>query len=228
MLYTGIPINFGITAFLGFLVGTAIAGQTFYNFTLENLRQFGALKAMGATNFRIVSMILLQALIVGLLGYGLGVGLASVFGWLNQSPASDLGFFYRGLVPWVAGGLVFVVVTLGLSRIVSWSVTRHAILIVLFGYCVALPPGLGVQRPGQGSGACILHLVAHPADHGRGNHPDLHPVELAQHPSRGRARAGHRLPELRRSGAIPDRSWVCFYPPVTQGVKTPPCKPFRR
>ena len=47
MRYTGIPINFGITAVLGFLVGTAIAGQTFYNFTLENLKQFGALKAMG-------------------------------------------------------------------------------------------------------------------------------------------------------------------------------------
>ena len=48
--YTGIPFNFGITAFLGFLVGTAIAGQTFYNFTLENIKQFGALKAMGMTN----------------------------------------------------------------------------------------------------------------------------------------------------------------------------------
>ena len=72
--YTGIPINFGITAALGFLVGTAIAGQTFYNFTLDNLKQFGALKAMGATNVRIVEMILLQALVVGLLGYGIGVG----------------------------------------------------------------------------------------------------------------------------------------------------------
>ena len=50
LIYTGIPINFGITAFLGFLVGTAIAGQTFYNFTIENLKQFGALKAMGASN----------------------------------------------------------------------------------------------------------------------------------------------------------------------------------
>ena len=75
--YTGIPINFGITALLGFLVGTAIAGQTFYNFTLENLKQFGALKAMGATNLRIVGMILLQATVVGLLGYGIGVGLAT-------------------------------------------------------------------------------------------------------------------------------------------------------
>ena len=70
--YTGIPFNFGITALLGFLVGTAIAGQTFYNFTIENIKQFGALKAMGATNARIVGMILLQALVVGLLGYGLG------------------------------------------------------------------------------------------------------------------------------------------------------------
>ena len=39
LIYTGIPINFGITVFLGFLVGTAIAGQTFYNFTIENLKQ---------------------------------------------------------------------------------------------------------------------------------------------------------------------------------------------
>lgn len=92
--YTGIPFNFGITAFLGFLVGTAIAGQTFYNFTLENLRQFGALKAMGTTNTRIVAMILLQALIVGLLGYGIGVGLAAYFGWRVQG--TELAFF----TPW--------------------------------------------------------------------------------------------------------------------------------
>ena len=140
MVYTGIPINFGITAFLGFLVGTAIAGQTFYNFTLENLRQFGALKAMGATNLRIVSMILLQALIVGLLGYGLGVGLASVFGWLNQSPTPDLHFFWdrHGLMPWVAGGLLFVALALGVARIVSWSAARHFIVVILSGYGLAL------------------------------------------------------------------------------------------
>ena len=81
LIYTGIPINFGITVFLGFLVGTAIAGQTFYNFTIENLKQFGALKAMGASNLRIVAMILLQAAVVGVLGYGIGVGLSTLFGW---------------------------------------------------------------------------------------------------------------------------------------------------
>ena len=74
MKYTGIPINFGIAVVLGFIVGTAIAGQTFYNFTLDNLRHFGALKAMGAGNGMLLRMILLQALLVGVIGYGLGVG----------------------------------------------------------------------------------------------------------------------------------------------------------
>lgn len=92
--YTGIPINFGITVILGFLVGTAIAGQTFYNFTIENLRQFGSLKAMGTTNSRIVGMILLQALVVGLLGYGLGVGLAALFGFATGG--GELAFY----TPW--------------------------------------------------------------------------------------------------------------------------------
>jgi putative ABC transport system permease protein len=82
MKYTGIPINFGIAVGLGFIIGTAIAGQTFFNFTLENIRYFGTLKAMGATNGILLRMILLQALLVGSLGYGLGVGGASLFGYL--------------------------------------------------------------------------------------------------------------------------------------------------
>ena len=92
--YTGIPINFGITAVLGFLVGTAIAGQTFYNFTLENLKQFGALKAMGATNFMIVRMIMLQATVVGFLGYGIGTGLAALFGVATKG--GELAYY----TPW--------------------------------------------------------------------------------------------------------------------------------
>lgn len=91
MRFTGIPINFGIAVTLGFLVGTAIAGQTFYNFTLDNLRHFGALKAMGAGNLRLLRMILLQALIVGLIGYGLGVGIATFLG-TTASRGSELAF----------------------------------------------------------------------------------------------------------------------------------------
>jgi putative ABC transport system permease protein len=76
---TGIPVNFGITITLGFVVGAAITGQTFYLFTIENLKQFGALKAMGVSNLRIIGMILLQAVVVGLIGYGMGIGLTAAF-----------------------------------------------------------------------------------------------------------------------------------------------------
>src|SRR5262249_55609336 len=62
---TGIPVNFGITIALGFIVGVAVAGQTFYLFTLENLKHFGSLKAMGVNNRRLIGAILLQALTVG-------------------------------------------------------------------------------------------------------------------------------------------------------------------
>ncbi len=67
--YTGIPVNFGIAVLLGFLIGTVIAGQTFYNFTLENIRQFGALKAMGTGNGTLLRMILLQSLLAGSIGF---------------------------------------------------------------------------------------------------------------------------------------------------------------
>jgi putative ABC transport system permease protein len=80
--YTGMPINFLTAVTLGFMVGITIAGQTFYNFTLDNLRYFGTLKAMGTTNRTLLRMILLQALMVGAIGYGLGVGVASAWGSL--------------------------------------------------------------------------------------------------------------------------------------------------
>lgn len=41
---TGIPVNFGITVMIALIVGTVVPGQTFYIFTIENLKQFGALK----------------------------------------------------------------------------------------------------------------------------------------------------------------------------------------
>ncbi len=78
---TGIPISFGTTILLGFIVGIAVSGQTFYTFILENLGNLGALKAMGANNNLLCRMLLLQALIVGMIGYGIGVGLAALFGF---------------------------------------------------------------------------------------------------------------------------------------------------
>jgi len=76
---TGIPVNFGITIAIALIVGLVVSGQTFYLFTVENLRQFGALKAMGVSNARLTGMILLQALTVGFIGYALGTGMAALF-----------------------------------------------------------------------------------------------------------------------------------------------------
>jgi putative ABC transport system permease protein len=111
---TGIPVNFGLTVTLGFIVGGAIAGQTFYLFTLENLRQFGSLKAMGVTNLRLIGMILLQASIVGIMGYGIGLGASALFFELTErSGQADL----RGMwVPWqvavIAAGAVGLIIVL--------------------------------------------------------------------------------------------------------------------
>lgn len=93
--YTGMPVNFMTAVALGFIVGVTISGQTFYNFTLDNLRYFGTLKAMGTSNRTLLKMILLQALIVGGIGYGLGVGLASAWGAL-LSGRTQIAFY----LPW--------------------------------------------------------------------------------------------------------------------------------
>src|SRR5262249_53480465 len=79
---TGIPTNFLITVILGVIVGTAIAGQTFYLFTVENIRQFGTLKALALSNRRITGMIVLQAFSVGLIAYASVVGGAALFALL--------------------------------------------------------------------------------------------------------------------------------------------------
>ncbi|HYD01713.1 MAG TPA: ABC transporter permease [Phycisphaerales bacterium] len=130
MKYTGIPINFGIAVALGFVVGTAIAGQTFYQFTTDNLRQFGALKAMGATNLRLLGMIFLQALVVGVIGYGLGVGAASTFAVLARK--SELAFLLLWQTLAATGGAITLICLLA-SLLSIWNVMRLEPAIVFKG-----------------------------------------------------------------------------------------------
>src|SRR5579859_1181988 len=109
---TGIPVNFGITITIAIIVGTVVAGQTFYLFTLENLKQFGALKAIGVTNGRIVRMILLQASLVGAVGYGLGMGLAAAFFAVISHKEATRGFILLWQTMSGAGVVVLFVVIL--------------------------------------------------------------------------------------------------------------------
>jgi len=96
---TGIPVNFGITIGIALVVGAVIAGQTFYIFTIENLKQFGALKAIGVTNKRLVRMIVLQALTVAAIGYSIGSGIAGVFFsiTLHNDPTRGLVLLWQNM-----------------------------------------------------------------------------------------------------------------------------------
>ncbi len=108
MKQTGIPINFGIAIALGFLVGVAIAGQMFYNFTLDNLRYFGAMKAMGATTPRLLGLVALQGFVAGALGLGLGLGVTSLVGL--SIPQDKLAFKMTWHIPVIAAGAVIFIV----------------------------------------------------------------------------------------------------------------------
>lgn len=94
---TGIPVNFGITVALGFVVGVAIVGLTLSLFIRDNIKQFGALKAIGVTNGKIRLMVAAQAGLVGLIGYAFGV-LAAV-GFVNGFALGG-GFFKGFYTPW--------------------------------------------------------------------------------------------------------------------------------
>jgi len=114
---TGIPTNFGITVFLGFVVGIAIVGLTFSLFLRDNIKQFGALKAIGVTNAKIVQMVGVQAGMVGLIGYALGViGTVAFIKGFSANP------FFKGFyIPWEIPliSLAAVVVILAITGLIA-------------------------------------------------------------------------------------------------------------
>jgi putative ABC transport system permease protein len=114
---TGIPVNFGLTVLVALIVGMVVAGQTFYIFTLENLKQFGALKAIGTSNRRIIRMILLQASLAGSIGYSVGMGLAAAFFEISSRQEA----LRRMYMPWqvMAGAGVLVLLIICVSSLVS-------------------------------------------------------------------------------------------------------------
>jgi len=70
---TGMGIAFGFTILMGIVVGAVIVSQTIYSATIEHLREFGTLKALGAENRTVYGIILEQALWSGLIGFVIGV-----------------------------------------------------------------------------------------------------------------------------------------------------------
>ncbi|MBI1190809.1 MAG: FtsX-like permease family protein [Tepidisphaera sp.] len=104
---TGILVNFGIAVGLGFIIGMIVTGQTFFNFTLDNLRYFAALKAMGASTWMLIRMVIGQVLSVTWLAFGLGVGIAAMFGFFLAK--TDLAFLMKWQVLALTIGMMLVV-----------------------------------------------------------------------------------------------------------------------
>ena len=111
---TGIPVNFGITITIAIalIVGTVVAGQTFYLFTVENLKQFGALKAIGITNARLTGMVLLQAFTVGLIGFSLGTGMGATFFDIFSHKLATRGIILMWQSVAITGACIFFVVVI--------------------------------------------------------------------------------------------------------------------
>lgn len=116
---TGILINFGLAVGLGLVIGLLVAAQTLYNFTVDNLRHFGALKAMGASNLKLVRMMLVQVSTVGAIGYGVGLGAACLLGIVIVR--TDLAFLMTWHIPVFAavalGGILALSGALSMARV---------------------------------------------------------------------------------------------------------------
>jgi putative ABC transport system permease protein len=118
---TGILVNFGMAVALGFFIGVLMCGQMLYNFTIDALRYYGSLKAMGATNLTLVRMVLVQVLSVGAIGYGIGVGLASFLGKIVGD--SGLAFSLPWQIPVLTG--IAILTICGVAGLLSlWRVLR--------------------------------------------------------------------------------------------------------
>ncbi len=76
MFGTGAGIAILIAAFMGLIVGVVIVAQTIYATTMDHIREFGTLKAMGASNRYIYRVIVRQAVLASIIGYAVAITVA--------------------------------------------------------------------------------------------------------------------------------------------------------
>jgi len=73
MINTGTGVALLSVALMGLVIGTVIVANTIYTSTTEHLKEFGTLKAVGASNRDLYKIIIEQALINSVIGYGMGM-----------------------------------------------------------------------------------------------------------------------------------------------------------
>jgi putative ABC transport system permease protein len=118
---TGAGIALLTAAVLGLLVGTAIVGQTIYATTVDHLRDFGVLKAIGASDRYVYGVIVQQAVISAAIGYVLGM--SASFGVLRISRTAGAMI----VTPWqlvVSMFFLALLMCIGASLVSVHKVTR--------------------------------------------------------------------------------------------------------
>jgi putative ABC transport system permease protein len=70
---TGIGLNMYLTVFLGVLVGIVVVAQTLYTATMEHIKEFGTVKAIGGGNRDIYAILAEQAAISAVVGFVCGL-----------------------------------------------------------------------------------------------------------------------------------------------------------
>jgi putative ABC transport system permease protein len=114
MFTTGAGVAVLIAAVLGLVVGFVVVAQTIYATTVDHIREYGTLKAMGAPNSYVYKVIMKQAAIAAVLGYGLGM-IVSVFvvngsqkggAAILMPPSMAAGMFFLTLLMCVGAALV--------------------------------------------------------------------------------------------------------------------------
>jgi putative ABC transport system permease protein len=98
---TGIGFNAFLTVFLGCLVGIVVVAQTLYTSTMEHIKEFGTVKAIGGSNADIYRILARQAAVSAVVGFLLG--LIPSFGLRPLVEKADL----KLIIPAEFTGIVF-------------------------------------------------------------------------------------------------------------------------
>jgi putative ABC transport system permease protein len=102
MFTTGAGVAVLLAAVLGLVVGFVVVAQTIYATTVDHLKEFGTLKAMGAPNSYVYKVILTQAAISAAIGYGFGMIVSAFVVRASQEGGAAI------LMPWpMAVGMFF-------------------------------------------------------------------------------------------------------------------------
>ncbi len=80
---TGAGITVLVAAALAIIVGVIIVAQTIYSATVDHIREYGTLKAMGATNFYLYKIIITQSVVSGLISFVIGIAVSLIISRLS-------------------------------------------------------------------------------------------------------------------------------------------------